>query len=86
MSIDSISQISKNICCDQRFYIASLCIVWKCLRSGKLAAIMMKPFPERIFKLTFDVSFYDGTASTWTLATPRTTWEYFSGIKSEDQM
>ena len=23
-----------------------------------------------------DVSFYNSTASTWTLATPRTTWEY----------
>ena len=23
-----------------------------------------------------DVSFYNSTASTWTLATPRTTWEF----------
>ena len=30
-----------------------------------------------------DVSFYNSTASTWTLATPRTTWEFMSLIMQE---
>ena len=30
---------------------------------------------QNIILIIYDVTFYNSTASTWTLATPRTTWE-----------
>ena len=31
--------------------------------------------------IMYDVSFYNSTASSWTLATPRTTWESMYGVQ-----
>ena len=48
--------------------------------AGRRFAIMVRVYRFILFELRYwigddDVSFYNSTASTWTLATPRTTWE-----------
>ena len=50
------------------------------VRSASFSSEISVTSPQKSLFLHYDVSFYDSTASTWTLATPRATWESLSII------